>query len=1171
MADDFWASGGSKDLQRGKSPGQRPLTPLEQAMLKVFNTRRDLQPADRTTVRTYLIRSQGRNGQIKPQTLDYALNMVRQGAQGVEALRAWNRVTETWKRPNPPAPELQRAMQRVDRAGKLSPEDRATLRTYLNRSKFMNGTIPTHAMNRALQGIAKGKAGVEDLRDDNRGRPRTDGEVWLQRAMAYVDRMQKGRPLSAKDRTTVRTYLARRQASDGTLEVATVRDAAFRASQGLMGVDSLRRQNLRPNARPKTFQEKEDGLAFTRAEMEKSSALGLSEVLTKAGSRIPLQRALDMYRAKTGRDFAGWNISLADDAEHFRSADGRFASPEDTMRLNNGRPSEPAIHGRIRKHGKYATKGFLSHPAAAVGMAMHPEFNEDDLDAIEDSVGGTIAREAIRAPQALVAGRFDDAAGLLHFGSMMGLPVDEQARVITDLANFLGESESDTGIQIPGVGRITLQGLIRAYGSGGGSKNRGAFLGKALAPVGKASPKVRAWANAFAGGTLEGIANAGQNYDQAVRAGVSKEEARWRALNAFPLETAFNTGLSRVGEYSPAKSVVKRAARSVLGEGLEEAFQQGISNRVETGRFTTDGMLKSALIGGLVGGTRSGVDSVRESQRGPKPRLLTDAHRSAIEGSRVAEHPLVQKVLREDASRTRASADRRDRQVVQARERLREKHSGQLATTSRKKGGRVSVQGISDTAIETLIGKREVQLSQVPEKPSPEREAALRHDRNVLLAERARRLGIDVPVSVDSRSVFRSDHKTGTPTLQGPDSFQMNTPIEEANPSQSREVPKIVGTRDEARNFIDAQEKTSLADTARVESSDRTFYLSRTDARKLAVLFRSEEGGPKRAAMLEDGRLALQYASGPKQGRVVPRSAVHVSRVPVEGTVPFDAFRPGIPARLGEPSFRTDESEVSLIRDLSANRGRHLTRQSQGGVVASFTPYRGQVTKDPITSWIGFVRGNQAGLGQSEEHFDLHIDYGDGDYANNQFEEPVGATYRPPLPPIPMREQGRKHLDCGPGTTVQVLVERIRHLQVEVTTAFRDGVLIYAPLVGYRETAGINTIRGRYLKDLDIFHNHPTGVMLSFADLAFCIAYNVRSITAILPTGGQIRFERPAGGWEPIEIERLRKLYTGTITDAMIRSRKVHDRNQLFYEMMILNRALRMEFGAEGPQVEYIE
>lgn len=83
-----------------------------------------------------------------------------------------------------------------------------------------------------------------------------------------------------------------------------------------------------------------------------------------------------------------------------------------------------------------------------------------------------------------------------------------------------------------------------------------------------------------------------------------------------------NTLLSRAGKFSPVKGALKRILLMAFGEGVEEAWQQIVSKSVEKGKFSTEGVAKSALIGGLVGGTRSGLDSVREALGEFKPRLF---------------------------------------------------------------------------------------------------------------------------------------------------------------------------------------------------------------------------------------------------------------------------------------------------------------------------------------------------------------------------------------------------------------------------------------------------------------------------------------------------------------------------------------------------------------------
>lgn len=1102
------ALGLSKPRDR-TAKGKGAPDPLERALGQVLAGQR-LQPQDQQTVRVYLARHRTGAGQIRPEAIRFAAQKVRQGPMGLLSLDYGARM-----------PQFKEMLP----AKKAAPAEK----------------------------VARNPQPVS--RD-------------LQVAMAAVDRARKENPLSKRDRATVRTYLARRVAPDGSIHPKAVAEAVAMAKQVMMGVDSLRYQNRQPTPRPKTVRELEDSLRFTPDALEKvfHHGQGDTPVRTKDGKQIQLRDAIDEYRGVTGRHFESSGDRYAsENAVDMYTVGGRFRNPADT-RFHGGKLYEPRIQKDRRLYGTdLVDKGFLFPVSYATWKLRGDAVSKKELDAIEKSPIATVIRRKVREPLSFVSGAIGTGADLLDAVDMVTGQGGRKGEVngLRAASDLLRDRKTEEGIDLPfGWGRITSGDIFSTAGAAVASAVPGMGVGR-VATAARWAPKVVKALTAATNAGIQAGSNAGSSFRQAVDAGESPDVARKRAYQAAAIDGVTSAVLGKFGGGKGGR--LMKGIRSAALEGLEEAGQQVTSNYVSKGKFSTEGMERAAIMGAVMGAGSKAFDSKVGSEAGvppPPPPRFTEKQRAAIQRSPMGKHPQVRRMLKEDAARAAAATTHRQRQVEAAQNRNREVLSGHLATPSRKRGGPVAVQKLSDEQIDSLVQKRDRQLARVSPETSPAVEAALRHDRSELQAERARRYGGAVSVAVDPRTDYRVNNRSApSPSLANPRT--------EARPGK---VPMLVETRNGDRFFVRPQQRKTAMDARRAESPESTVYIAPADPRKLAALLRSEEGGAKRVTVLADGRLALQYASEPKRGKIVPSSAIRVSATPV-----------GMNQTIREPN-RSMRTEVGIP-------GERVGRFIQ----------QGEINTEPAirdVNWMTSMPRPKAGLQRSsvENHLipeiasrpeqigalelrskqdhrysltsELRSDSQEGD-GHKKYLDPPGWTHNPPLPVIPMgQSRGRKHLDCDEWTTEKSFIERIRNLEVEVTAIFKDGRLQFAPLVGYRDRMDIGSIYPRFWWNTDIIHNHPTGKIFSYDDLGSCWALKLRSLTAVLPQGGQIVIRRPDQGWPEVTQSELFTICDDAKKEASRRHMEEPNSDLLALNIEELNFKLFLRFGYNAPGVE---
>jgi len=179
------------------------------------------------------------------------------------------------------------------------------------------------------------------------------------------------------------------------------------------------------------------------------------------------------------------------------------------------------------------------------------------------------------------------------------------------------------------------------------------------------------------------------------------------------------------------------------------------------------------------------------------------------------------------------------------------------------------------------------------------------------------------------------------------------------------------------------------------------------------------------------------------------------------------------------------------------------------------------------------------------------------------FPDPPGATDDPPLPKL---IPGQRYLDSPIGTTVEELKERIRPLDIEVAGVSADGRLIdFAPLVGGQDQVEFPGIANK-LRNMHLIHNHPGSSVLSYPDVRFAIRCDLKSITAVLRDGGELRLERKDMSWPAEDV--VRKAYDLGRRRGVEAGVGKSRRKRLEIEVGEINKALFRALGAESIQID---
>ena len=128
----------------------------------------------------------------------------------------------------------------------------------------------------------------------------------------------------------------------------------------------------------------------------------------------------------------------------------------------------------------------------------------------------------------------------------------------------------------------------------------GSFGLGAKAFFGSVSPKLGALLMAAGASVSESTMEAGMVYQTNLDDGKSKEEASQKADHTFLANVALNFITDRFGIFGEEKLNIKKAILSTSLEGLQEWWQQLVSN-YNTGRPLEEGLGTSALFGSLLG------------------------------------------------------------------------------------------------------------------------------------------------------------------------------------------------------------------------------------------------------------------------------------------------------------------------------------------------------------------------------------------------------------------------------------------------------------------------------------------------------------------------------------------------------------------------------------------
>lgn len=210
------------------------------------------------------------------------------------------------------------------------------------------------------------------------------------------------------------------------------------------------------------------------------------------------------------------------------------------------------------------------------------------------------------------------------FGPFDQDPVESGARRARALASgtvgagggILGFLGNRTNIEALQSGALTAQGIAEglmprdpafiedtmgAFGSSALFWIPGVGIAKGAQALAKGAHVAALWAGAGASGVLEAMAEAGNTFQGLIDQGVKPEEAERRADEVFLENSAVVILFNRFGLFGDQAGQFARVTLTAASEGVQEFFQQIISNLAGDDPLL-QGAGKAALLGTIVGG-----------------------------------------------------------------------------------------------------------------------------------------------------------------------------------------------------------------------------------------------------------------------------------------------------------------------------------------------------------------------------------------------------------------------------------------------------------------------------------------------------------------------------------------------------------------------------------------
>lgn len=373
------------------------------------------------------------------------------------------------------------------------------------------------------------------------------------------------------------------------------------------------------------------------------------------GRQVPLSDAIAAVSRETGftpsdviKIFGG-DKSVPKPVRQFRAAYDKAYNP-----------------GLTAKTGDVAP-GFLSPSRVASRLAG---MTDTQIDQAESSPSLATVAALANLPTNVASGLTGFTGGLAGIPEMFGAPATDFRRSLQEYAGAIGPTPDQ-----PNAGGLTK--AINMIGQRG-AVGLGSMLPTILPGAGAAklatlaegiSPLAARGIGASSDALISAASNTGDNYGQAVDAGVPRDVAFRRALMSGAADAITNTITNRLGLYGEGGGRLRRIVSSALAEGGEEVENQVSGNYVTKGKLSKDlleGTGESFILGSLLGaGADLTMHGGHEAALDPKAPLLSDAARERLTKSPFASNPVVQHVLNLDQKYRDKAKTRPTRAFVQ--------------------------------------------------------------------------------------------------------------------------------------------------------------------------------------------------------------------------------------------------------------------------------------------------------------------------------------------------------------------------------------------------------------------------------------------------------------------------------------------------------------------------
>src|SRR3990167_5068110 len=287
------------------------------------------------------------------------------------------------------------------------------------------------------------------------------------------------------------------------------------------------------------------------------------------------------FAQEDGGELTDLGVTLPDRAPGKRTAEFRAL------------PDEPSLTERISRVLQPSTAVVPGGSAAAIAQfesGRGPGAGKRDLEEI-----GAKSNLLERGLEDFASGAISTGAGLLGMASRLG---SESA------GQWKGALDVTTESLMP-ADPTFLDELSSGFGSTATFFIPGTGIAKGAQAVAKVAPRMALWLGAGAAAGMEAAVESGMVYDDLRQRGYSHEVASSRADKAFWANAGLLAVTNRFGLFGDYGGKLVKATLSAVMEGGQEGAQHVISNLAEGREDITEGVGKSALIGGIVGGGTS--------------------------------------------------------------------------------------------------------------------------------------------------------------------------------------------------------------------------------------------------------------------------------------------------------------------------------------------------------------------------------------------------------------------------------------------------------------------------------------------------------------------------------------------------------------------------------------